>query len=247
MEQQEGRRKGIYLLPNLFTTGTLFAGFYAIVAAIQGHYQAAAAGVFLAMIMDGLDGRVARLTNTQSDFGKEYDSLSDVIAFGLAAALVIYVWGLQYLSRFGWAGGKIGWLAAFLYAAATALRLARFNTHPASGQKRYFYGLPSPSAAGLTAGFVWFGEDLGLTGTQLAVPAFVITLVAAVLMVSNVRYYSFKEVKLSERVPFTYVLLLVLVFALIAVNPARVLFLGFSIYALSGPAMALRRHLRRGR
>src|SRR5699024_340133 len=142
MEQQEGRRKGIYLLPNLFTTGTLFAGFYAIVAAIQGHFQAAAAAVFFAMVMDGLDGRVARLTNTQSDFGKEYDSLSDVIAFGLAAALVIYVWGLQYLTRFGWAGGKVGWLAAFLYAAATALRLARFNIHPVSAQKRYFYGLP---------------------------------------------------------------------------------------------------------
>lgn len=246
MEHHERRRKGIYLLPNLFTTGTLFAGFYAIVAAIQGHYQAASAGIFLAMVMDGLDGRVARLTNTQSDFGKEYDSLSDAIAFGLAAALVIYIWGLQYLSRFGWAGGKVGWLAAFLYAAATALRLARFNTHPISGQKDYFYGLPSPSAAALTAGFVWFGEDLGLTGAQLAVPAFIITLAAAALMVSTVRYYSFKEVKLSERVPFTYILLLVLVFALIAINPARVLFLGFLAYALSGPLMALRRRMRRG-
>lgn len=246
MENQERRRKGIYLLPNLFTTGTLFAGFFAIVSAIQGHFTSAAVGIFLAMVADGLDGRVARLTNTQSDFGKEYDSLSDCIAFGLAAALVIYVWALQYLGDYGWAGAKLGWLAAFLYAAAAALRLARFNVHPLSREKQYFYGLPSPSGAAVTAGFVWFGQDLGLSGAALAVPAFIITLGAAVLMVSTIKYYSFKEVKLSERVPFVYILVVVLAFALIAINPARVLFIAFLLYALSGPLMALRRRLRRG-
>jgi len=245
--ERQTRRRGIYLLPNLFTTAALFAGFFAVVSAIQGRYPAATMAIFLAMVMDGLDGRVARLTNTTSDFCKEFDSLSDAIVFGMATALVIYTWSLQYLGEYGWFGGKLGWLAAFLYAACTALRLARFNNLPLTKKSTYFYGLPCPSAAGLTMGFVWTGTDMGLSGAELVIPSLVLTLIAAGLMVSNVRYYSFKEFKGAERVPFTYVIVMVVIFALIALNPPRVLFIGFAIYVASGPALAFRRYLRKRR
>lgn len=234
--QHAGRRRGIYLLPNLFTTGALFAGFFAVISAFKGHFTAAVLAMYLAIILDGLDGRVARLTDTASDFGKEYDSLSDCIVFGIAAALVLYLWSLQYL-------GSFGWLAAFLYLACTALRLARFNTQPLSDRSNYFRGLPCPAAAGLTMGFVWMIHDLDLSGEQLALPAIVLTLAGAGLMVSNMRYYSFKEFKGVERVPFTHVLALVMVFVLIALNPPVVLFLGFLVYALSGPLLVLQRGL----
>lgn len=243
MSEQDGhkRRKGIYLLPNLFTTATLFGGFYAIVASIRGRFSDAAIAVFAAMFADALDGRVARLTNTQSDFGKEYDSLADLVTFGLASSLMIYIWSLQYLEGQIWLGGKVAWLAAFIYVAATALRLARFNVVvPSDEEKGYFFGLPSPTAAALVVGFVWVAHDFGLAGDSLALGALVVTLAAAVLMVSNVRYRSFKDLKLSERVPFAYVLIMVSLFVLIAMDPPRVLF-GFAlIYSISGPLLALR-------
>lgn len=233
------RRRGIYLLPNLFTTAALFCGFYAIIAAINGRYEPAAMAMFVAMILDGMDGRIARMTNTQSDFGVQYDSLSDLISFGLAPALVMYQWSLYGL-------GKVGWLAAFVYAAATALRLARFNTQAATEDKHFFQGLPSPAAAAMIAGFIWLGAASGLyDGTNLAWITLPLTIAAGILMVSNVRYHSFKQFDLKGRVPFVYILVLVLILVLIAVRPSVVLFVLAFIYALSGPVMTLlliRRH-----
>lgn len=227
------RRRGIYLLPNLFTTAGLFAGFYAIVAATKTHFDAAAIAMYVAMIMDALDGRIARLTNTQSDFGKEYDSLSDMVAFGLAPALVIYQWALLGL-------GKLGWLAAFIYTAGAALRLARFNVQQAVANKRYFRGLASPAAAGVVGGIVWVGDDFGLRdSTGITVLAAVMTVAVALLMVSNIRYRSFKDLDLRNRVPFVAVLLLVLTFAFISIDPSKVLFALFFGYAVSGPVNTL--------
>lgn len=244
--QDNKRRKGIYLLPNLFTTATLFGGFYAIVAAMRDRYAEAAIAVFAAMFADALDGRVARLTNTQSDFGKEYDSLADLVAFGVAASLTIYIWSLQHLDSALWLNGKIAWLAAFIYVSAAALRLARFNVYSgAVGEKGYFFGLPSPTAAALTVGFVWAAHDSGFRGEDLAVASLIITVAAALLMVSNVPYRSFKDLHLAERVPFIYVLGIVSLFVLIAVDPPHVFF-GFAfLYTLSGPLLALHRWSRR--
>jgi CDP-diacylglycerol--serine O-phosphatidyltransferase len=243
--QRKRRRRGIYLLPNLFTTAGLFAGFYAIVAAMTGHFRAAAMAIFGAMIMDGLDGRIARLTHTESDFGKEYDSLADMVSFGLAPALVVYQWAFQSLTLYGWAWGKIGWLGAFFYAIAAALRLARFNTSTRLEDKRFFQGLPSPSAAGLIAGAVWLGPDLGIPGRNVIFPAYVLTVAAAALMVSNVRYYSFKTLDLKGRVRFTTILLVPLILILIALSPPKVLFVGFFLYTCSGPVGALWRRRER--
>lgn len=235
-------RKGIYLLPNLFTTATLFGGFYAIVAAMNGRFSDAALGIFAAMVADALDGRVARLTNTQSSFGKEYDSLADMVSFGLASALVMYLFSLQYLAQDASLGGKLGWLAAFVYVACTALRLARFNVNATlDGGKGDFFGLPSPSAAALMAGFVWVADDFALSGEMLRWPAVVLTLVAGGLMVSNVRYPSFKQIKVAERVPFVYLLAMVGVLVLIAFDPPRVLALIFVSYVLAGPIMTIAR------
>lgn len=233
------RRRGLYLLPNLLTTGAMFAGFYAIVAGINGNFEAAAIAIFIAMILDGMDGRVARLTNTQSDFGVQYDSLSDMVSFGLAPALVIYQWSLSGL-------GKLGWLGAFVYAAAAALRLARFNTQASTADKRYFQGLPSPSAAALIAGTVWCGEYFSIDGVaSFALFAFPATMVAGILMVSNIRYNSFKQFDLKGRKPFVAGLVIVMIFVLIAIEPPLVLFLLALIYAVSGPVLTLiyiRRH-----
>lgn len=228
------RRKGIYLLPNLFTTSGLFAGFYAIVAAMRGDFESAAIAVFIAMIMDGLDGRVARLTNTQSAFGAEYDSLADVVSFGIAPSLVAYSWGLVSL-------GKMGWLVAFFFAAATALRLARFNSRIALDSKRYFQGLPCPSAAGLVAGMVWVAHDYGMPGQKLWILAAVVTLITGVLMVSSIRYYSFKEIDLKGRVPFVAVLAVLLIFVFISLDPPLFLLIGFALYVLSGPFFTFKR------
>jgi CDP-diacylglycerol--serine O-phosphatidyltransferase len=232
------RPRGIYLLPNLFTTAALFAGFYAIIAAIQGRFEAAALAVFAAMILDGLDGRVARLTHTQSDFGAEYDSLSDMIAFGLAPALVAYEWALNGL-------GKVGWLAAFVYTAAAALRLARFNTQIGIADKRYFQGLPSPSAAAIVAGGVWIGTDHALAGAGVSWLAALITAAAGLLMVSNFRYHSFKDLDLRGRVPFIVAVVIMLGFAFVFIHPPMVLFLGFLTYAVSGPILTLVRRRQR--
>lgn len=235
------RSRGVYLLPNLFTTAGLFAGFYAIVAAMAGRFDAAAIAIFVAMVMDGIDGRVARLTNTQSDFGMEYDSLSDLVGFGLAPALVMYAWSLQYLADLGPAWGRVGWLVAFIYTACAALRLARFNTKVASADKHFFQGLPSPSAAAVLAGFVWVCVEWEWGGHELRFTAAVLTIAMGLLMVSNVRYYSFKEFDFKKRVPYVALLLIVLLLVITNLNPPAVLFLGFSAYVIFGIVHTLRR------
>lgn len=234
------RRRGIYLLPNLFTTAALFSGFYAIVSAMNGNFSHSAIAIFVAMVLDGLDGRVARLTNTQSAFGAEYDSLSDMVAFGVAPALVAFTWALDGM-------GKVGWIFAFIYVAGAALRLARFNTHIGSTDKRYFTGLASPSAAGLVAGMVWSLSDFGIEGQDIAWLVGILTAMGGLLMVSNVRYYSFKDLDMRGRVPFFVILLVVLVFAIISTDPSRILWVIFIAYSLSGPVQALWRWRRHGR
>jgi CDP-diacylglycerol--serine O-phosphatidyltransferase len=221
------RRRSIYLLPNLFTTGALFAGFYAIVQSMNSRFEFAAVAIFIAMVLDGLDGRVARLTHTQSEFGAEYDSLSDMVSFGVAPALIIYEWALKGL-------GKVGWFAAFIYCAATALRLARFNTNIDVVDKRYFQGLPSPAAAALIAGFVWVMLDYGFKGSQLSWAAAVLTVFAGLSMVSNLPFYSFKDFNMRKSVPFVVIFLIALFFILISSYPPGVLFLLFLGYTLSG-------------
>lgn len=224
------RSKGIYLLPNLFTTGALFSGFYAVVASMNGHFDKAAIAIFVAMILDGLDGRVARMTNTQSEFGAEYDSLADMVSFGVAPALITFSWSLQSL-------GQAGWIAAFIYVAGAALRLARFNTQVDTADKNYFTGLASPAAAAIVAGTVWVFNDNGIAGTSVSViMAFVVGL-AGLLMVSNVQYHSFKGIDLKGKVPFVAMLAVVGVFAVIATNPPIVLLAIFLIYGLAGPVM----------
>ncbi len=242
MEEQQSElkpnpRKGIYLLPNLLTTGAMFCGFYAVVAAMQGKFEAACIAVFIAMILDGLDGRVARMTNTQSEFGAEYDSMSDLISFGVAPGLVMYQWALVHLQNYSVAWGKAGWLTAFVYVACAALRLARFNTQIGKVDKRFFVGLPSPAAAALVVGMVWVFQDLAVLGSNVQMPALFLTLAAGLLMVSNVSFYSFKDFDLRNRVPFIAVLVVVLIFALTTINPPRVLFAVFLLYALSGPLL----------
>jgi CDP-diacylglycerol---serine O-phosphatidyltransferase len=220
-------RRGIYLLPNAFTTGALFCGFYAIVMAMNQRFEHAAWAIFVAMLLDGLDGRVARLTNTQSEFGAQYDSLSDMVSFGAAPALVIYEWSLRGL-------GKLGWIAAFVYCAGAALRLARFNTNIAVVDKRYFQGMPSPSAAALIAGFVLMMVDLGEQGVHYPWASWALALFAGLTMVTNVPYYSFKDVNFKKSVPFITVFLIALAFTLVSLDPPKVMFLLFVLYGLSG-------------
>jgi CDP-diacylglycerol--serine O-phosphatidyltransferase len=226
------RRRSIYLLPNLFTTGALFAGFYAIVQAMNSKFEFAAVAIFIAMVLDGLDGRVARLTHTQSEFGAEYDSLSDMVSFGVAPSLLVYEWAFRDL-------GKIGWFAAFIYCASAALRLARFNTNIDVVDKRYFQGLPSPAAAALVAGFVWVMGDIGFAGHESRWYAAALTVFAGVSMVSNIRFHSFKDFNMRKSVPFIAILMLALFFMLISSYPPGVLFLLFLGYALSGYVFAL--------
>jgi len=231
--------KGIYLLPNLFTTGALFAGYYSIIASINGKFEIAAITVFIAALLDGLDGRVARLTNTQSEFGEQYDSLSDLISFGLAPSLLMYNWSLHSLGAIHPVMGKIGWLVAFIYAVSGALRLARFNVHIGSVDKNYFEGLPSPAAAALLCSFVWVAVDHGFTGESLQFIVLGITLISGLLMVSKFDYYSFKTLPFKETVPFVWILILVMIFVLLALAPAKVLLVVFSTYALSGILMSV--------
>ncbi|GAB6046931.1 CDP-diacylglycerol--serine O-phosphatidyltransferase [Methyloparacoccus murrellii] len=235
--QTKNRRRGIYLLPNLFTTAALFAGFYGITSAMNGQYEVAAIAIFIAMVLDGLDGRVARLTNTQSAFGAEYDSMADMISFGAAPALILYTWILSSL-------GKAGWVAAFVHAAGAALRLARFNTQIATQDKRYFQGLPSPSAAAILAGFVWVCVSHGISAENLGYPALGLAIATGLLMVSNFRYYSFKDIDLHGRVSFIWAILIMLVFAFLFTNPPLVLFTLFTTYAISGPVLTLVRRRR---
>lgn len=232
------RRRGIYLLPNLLTTGALFAGFYAILSAMSGKFPTAAVAIFVAMVFDGLDGRVARLTNTQSAFGVQYDSLSDMVSFGVAPAVVAYAWMLNAL-------GKPGWTAAFIYASCAALRLARFNVQVATADKRYFVGLASPAAAGVVAGLVWSGYDVEPSGS-VALIVGLVTAGAGLLMVTNFRYHSMKSVDFRGRVPFIVIVGTAIGAALVAIDPPRVLLAIFFGYALSGPALWLWRRRRRG-
>jgi len=224
------RRRGVYLLPNLFTTGALFSGFYAIVAGMNGQFSAAAIAIFVSMLLDGLDGRVARMTNTQSTFGAEYDSLADMVSFGVAPALVAYNWLLNDL-------GKLGFFAAFVFAAGCALRLARFNTQIGSVDKRYFIGLPSPAAAAAVAGLVWtcteYGFDMGGTGYLVAL----YLALGGVLMVSNVLYYSFKDIDFKGKVPFWILAVIVLVVGVISISTSLFLWLLFLLYVLTGPLL----------
>jgi CDP-diacylglycerol--serine O-phosphatidyltransferase len=229
LRDPEHRHRSIYLLPNAFTTAALFAGFYAVVQAMNGRFEAAAIAIFAAMVLDGMDGRVARLTNTQSAFGEQYDSLSDMCSFGVAPALVVYEWMLRDLGRWGW-------LAAFVYVAGAALRLARFNANIGIVDKRYFQGLPSPSAAALVAGFVWLAVDnkMSIPNSVLAWTAFSLTMYAGVAMVSNAPFYSGKSFTLGRSVPFWMLLLLVAVFVFVSSDPPVVLFGLFVIYGFSG-------------
>lgn len=232
-EQETHKHRGIYLLPNLLTTGGLFSGFYAVVASMNGKFELAAVAIFVAMIFDGLDGRVARMTNTQSPFGAEYDSMADMLSFGVAPALIAYNWGLHEL-------GKIGWLAAFIFVAGAALRLARFNTMVGIADKRYFQGLASPAAAGIIAGGVWLGTEHEIAGETIGWLVAIVTMLAGGLMVSNFRYNSFKDVDWKGRVNFLAMLVVVLIFVIVATNPALVLFALFTLYAVSGPFITIR-------
>lgn len=221
--------RGIYLLPNLLSTAGLFAAFYAIVAALKGAFDSAAIAIFVAMIADMFDGRVARMTNTESEFGAEFDSLCDMVSFGVAPALVIYSWALQSL-------GKFGWLAAFTYTASTALRLARFNTQIGTATKDFFQGLPSPAAAGVIASIVWYYQDASI---WLSFVGACVAIMVSVLMVSNIRYYSFKEIDLKGKVPFVVVVLVMLGYVVVSINPPLLLMIGFCGYMSSGPLMTV--------
>ena len=224
---KSARRKGIYLLPNLLTTGALFGGFYAVLSGFSGQYEWAAMAIFAAMIFDGLDGRVARMTNTQSDFGVQYDSLSDMVSFGVAPAVVAYGWGLSSL-------GKLGLAAAFVYASCAALRLARFNVQVELSDNKSFTGLPSPAAAAIVAGLVWSTYHMETTA-MMAVIGAVITAVSGLLMVSNFKYPSFKEVDLRGKVPFMVILSVVMGFVVITIDPPRILFTLAIVFGFSAP------------
>ncbi|MBA4261052.1 MAG: CDP-diacylglycerol--serine O-phosphatidyltransferase [Comamonadaceae bacterium] len=224
------RRKGIYMLPNMITLAALFGGFYAIVMAMNGRFDLATVGIFAAMVLDSLDGRVARMTHTQSAFGEQMDSLSDMVSFGAAPALVAYVWVLNDIGRWGW-------IAAFVYCACAALRLARFNVNTGVVDKRYFQGLPSPAAAALVAGFIWLATELELDRSALTWPMFALTLYAGLTMVTNVPFYSFKDLSLKRSVPFAAIVLVALGIAVINIHPPTVLFGLFVLYGFSGYAM----------
>ena len=227
--------KGIYLAPNLVTTAALFSGFFAILAAMNGQFEKACIAIFVAMILDGLDGRVARWTNTESEFGEQYDSLSDLVSFGLAPALVMYQWALVYMREDGMTYGRLGWMAAFIYVACAALRLARFNSQIDVSNKKFFTGLPSPAAAALVAGMVWMLHDLDVSGKNIQIPAMLMIFFTGLLMVSSAKYCSFKDFDVKSKVPHLAILGIGLIFALIQVDPPKVLFAVFFVYALSGP------------
>src|ERR1700712_345576 len=228
------RRKGIYILPNLFTLAALFGGFYAIVMAMDGRFDQAAVGVFCAMVLDSLDGRVARMTNTQSAFGEQMDSLSDMVSFGAAPALIAYTWSLKDLGRWGW-------IAAFVYCSCAALRLARFNTNIGVVDKRFFQGLPSPAAAALVMGFIWLMDNAGFTGIEegpwLGWVTFGFTLYAGLTMVTNVPFYSFKDLSIKRSVPFVVIVLIALGIAIINIHVPGALFGLFLAYGVSGYGM----------
>ncbi|MGQ8365035.1 CDP-diacylglycerol--serine O-phosphatidyltransferase [Glaciecola sp. 1036] len=227
------KRRGIYLLPNLLTTAGLFSGFYAVVMSMNGMFEHASVAIFVAMIFDGLDGRVARITNTQSAFGAEYDSMADMVSFGIAPALVAYNFGMTDL-------GKIGWLAAFMYVAGAALRLARFNTQIETADKRFFQGLASPAAAAVVSGTVWVSYDYNIDGNSIGFLVAIVTGLAGLLMVSNFKYNSFKELNWHGKVPFVALLIVMLIFIIVATAPSLVLVTVFALYAIAGPVNTFR-------
>lgn len=228
------RRRGVYLLPNLLTSAALFAGFYSVISGINGKFEPAAIAIIVAGLLDGLDGRVARLTNTQSDFGEQYDSLSDLISFGLAPALLAFNWSLSSLRELGPLAGKLGWLAAFLFVACAALRLARFNTQAARSDKMFFQGLASPAAAGTLVVTIWFFNDQGVSGESVRWLIWFETVLLGLLMFSRVRYYSFKTWPTGDRIPVGFLFLVVLVFVLLAVDPPTVMMVLGIVYVASG-------------
>lgn len=240
-EHDNDRARGIYLLPNLFTTGAMFCGFYAIVSGINQHFITAAIAVFIAALLDSMDGRVARLTNTQTDFGVQYDSLSDLVSFGVAPALVMYSWALRHLHDIGPAWGKLGWTAAFIYAACTALRLARFNTQVGEADKRYFQGLPCPAGAALCMAMVWAMEKNDIHGQNIRFTMLFMAIAVGLLMVSRIRYFSFKTWPIdgNDKISFVWAIVAVLVLVLLAINTSAVLLTAFGLYVLSGPVMTI--------
>ena len=250
---RQRRHRGIYLLPNILTTAALFSGFYAILAATNGRFSEAAMVIFIAILLDSMDGRVARVTGTQTEFGVQYDSMSDLISSVLAPALVMYHWSLVALHTWGPLWGRIGWLAAFIYVACGALRLARFNVQVSTIDKRYFQGLPSPSAAAVCMSFVWSMSKLGISGSDLCYVVLPGAVITGLLMVSRFRYYSFKSLPVSGRVPFAWIVMAVLLMAFLLLDPPRVLLVGSLIYLVSGPVLTLwgimsaRRRQQRGR
>ena len=233
----ELRRRGIYVLPNLFTTAALFCGFFAVVQAMKGGFEAAAVAIFVAMVLDGLDGRVARMTRTQSAFGAEYDSLSDMVSFGVAPALIAYSWALKDM-------GRLGWIAAFVYCVGAALRLARFNTTLEVVDKRYFQGLPSPAAAALVAGFLWVMIEKDIAAGDVRWFSCGLVIFDGISMVTNIRFYSFKDVNLRRSVPFIFVVAIALAFAVLSYDTPVALFGLFLTYALSGYVLAVTRRIR---
>lgn len=239
-QAESHHRRGVYLIPNLLTTSALFAGFYAIIASINGDFAKACIAIFIAQLLDGADGRVARMTHTQSEFGAQYDSMSDIIAFGLAPAILAFQWSLSGMD-------KAGWVAAFIYVAGAALRLARFNVQIGKVDKKYFIGLASPAGAAVIWSIIWSLEEFGVTGQQVSWLMVVLTPLVGIMMVSPVRYFSFKDISAQRRVPFFALLAIVLVLSLIALDPARVL-LGFALtYALHGPLLEVARFLRKNK
>lgn len=246
----EVRRRAVYWLPNMFTLAGLFAGFFAMIAAIHGRFAVAAVAIGIAMLLDGTDGRVARWTNTTSDFGKELDSLCDVVSFGVAPAILVYQWGFERIADYGWLWARLGWACAFLYAATAALRLARFNVRIHIQDKGWFQGLPSPAAAGLVASAVWCGAEYGprfeLYGSDLSIPAFMVTMIAGICMVSNFPYWSGKAVDPRGSVKLRSIALGLGVVLLISIEPPFWFFVLFSSYALSGPLISVWRWRKRG-
>lgn len=232
------RARGIYLLPNLFTLGALFAGFFAIISATHHHFITAAIAIFIAILLDSLDGRIARLTNTQSEFGAQMDSMSDMVCFGVSPALVLYLWSLSHL-------GKIGWLAAFIYTACTALRLARFNTLDDHTDKHYFRGLPTPAAAGMVASLIWVFAKFHISGIDWQVAIAIVTFALSLLKVSTLPYHSFKDMDIKNRMPFLAIVAIILAFAFVMLDPPDVFFVVFAGYVISGPIIGLFRFFRR--
>ena len=251
--QPKKRRRGVYLIPNLFTTFGLFAGFFAIISAVStdstgiSKYVIAAIAILVAMLLDGIDGRIARMTNTQTDFGAEYDSLADMVSFGIAPALVMYEWSLKVNAATSPEMYKIGWLAAFFYVAMAALRLARFNVQTDTIDKRYFRGLPSPAAAGLMVSYIWICEVFKLSGAAMWVYSLLITVIAGALMISPIMFNSFKDSNREGKIPFRGLVLIVVLIPLVYYKPSWVLFVVFFAYAMSGPLMSIIRRVRKRR